>query len=269
MMLILSAALLSVASAAVPPVDLGTAGTFAILSKTGITNIPTAVVTGNVGVSPIVASSMTGWGLIADATNVFSKSDQISGKVFAANYEGDTPTMMETAVADMQIAYTNASARATTAAAYKDVKAGLVGGETFRAGVYTWGSFVSIAASTDVTIKGSDTDVFIFQMSGFLNWGANAKVILQDLAGNTCTDGVSTNNVGAAHLDGCPKASNIIWQVSTFVVAGADAHLEGIFLAKTSVALGARASLNGRILAQTAATLGSSTIITAPVILAV
>jgi hypothetical protein len=254
MMLILSAALLSVASAAIPPVDLGTAGTFVILAKTGITSIPKAVVTGNIGVSPIVASSMTGWGLIADATNVFSKSDQISGKVFAANYKGDTPTMLATAVADMHIAYTNASARATTAAAFSDVKAGIIGGETFTAGVYTWGSFVTIAAGSAVTIKGGPDDVFIFQMSGYLEWGVNAEVILMDANNIVCTDSAT-----------CPKASNIVWQVSTFVVAGADAHLEGIFLAKTSVAFGANAKLNGRILAQTAATLGASCTITQPV----
>ena len=41
-------------------VNLGTAGNFVILSQSGITNIPTSALTGDVGTSPITGASITG-----------------------------------------------------------------------------------------------------------------------------------------------------------------------------------------------------------------
>jgi hypothetical protein len=38
------------------PVNLGAAGNFAILTKTGVTNVPTSSITGNIGVSPIAGA---------------------------------------------------------------------------------------------------------------------------------------------------------------------------------------------------------------------
>ena len=40
------------------PVDLGAAGTFAILAKSGITDVPVSHVTGDVGVSPITGATL-------------------------------------------------------------------------------------------------------------------------------------------------------------------------------------------------------------------
>jgi hypothetical protein len=40
------------------PVNLGTAGNFVILTKTGITNVPASAITGNIGASPITAAAM-------------------------------------------------------------------------------------------------------------------------------------------------------------------------------------------------------------------
>ena len=55
--LISAAAMVSVASGEDPIyteiVDLGTASNFAILAKSGISTVPTSVVTGNIAVSPI------------------------------------------------------------------------------------------------------------------------------------------------------------------------------------------------------------------------
>ncbi|MDO8637200.1 MAG: ice-binding family protein, partial [Dehalococcoidia bacterium] len=42
------------------PVDLRSAGNFAILSKSGITNVPTSAITGDVGTSPITGAAITG-----------------------------------------------------------------------------------------------------------------------------------------------------------------------------------------------------------------
>ena len=39
-------------------VDLGTAGNYAILAKTGISTVPASVITGNIAVSPIAGAAM-------------------------------------------------------------------------------------------------------------------------------------------------------------------------------------------------------------------
>jgi hypothetical protein len=236
-------ALIAVASA-IDSVDLGVAGKFAVLTKSGITNTPQSVVSGHIGVSPIAATAMTGFTLIQDpASTQYSKSTQVTGRVYAPGYSGDTPSMLTTAVLNMQAAYTDAAGRSVTdtTGAYNDVKSGLIAGSTFTAGVYNWGTDVLI--TEDITISGGDNDKWIFQMTGSLNVATNKKMNL-----------LNTNGDG-------PQAANIVWQVAKSVNAGAGAHLEGILLVATSVALNTGASLNGRILCQTAATLGMATVV--------
>src|SRR5450759_820843 len=90
------------------PVNLGAAASFAILTKTGITNVPTSAITGNLGASPITAAAITGFSLIADSTNTFSISSQVTGKIYADNYADPTPSNLTTAVSNMEAAYTDA-----------------------------------------------------------------------------------------------------------------------------------------------------------------
>src|ERR1043165_4213866 len=54
------------------PVDLGTAGSYAILSQSGISTVPPSAITGNMGVSPISATGITGFSLTMDSSNVLS-----------------------------------------------------------------------------------------------------------------------------------------------------------------------------------------------------
>jgi hypothetical protein len=93
------------------PVDLGGAAPFVILTKTGVTNVATSDVTGNMGTSPIAATGITGFSLIADSTNRFSISSQVTGKIVAANYANPTPALLTTAVSNMETAYTDAAGR--------------------------------------------------------------------------------------------------------------------------------------------------------------
>ena len=92
-------------------VNLGTAGTYAILAKSGVSTVPTSAITGNLGVSPAAATYFTGFSLTADATSVFSTSPQVTGKVYAADYAAPTPSNLTTAVGDMQLAFTDAAGR--------------------------------------------------------------------------------------------------------------------------------------------------------------
>src|ERR1700687_5887473 len=87
------------------PVDLGAAGKFVILSKTGITDVPTSKVTGNVGTSPITGA--------ADLL----KCTEVTGTVYSDNAAGPqpcnviSPSTLTAAVLDMQEAYTDAAGR--------------------------------------------------------------------------------------------------------------------------------------------------------------
>lgn len=220
--------------AAATPVNLGTAGNYVILAKSGISTVPASAITGNLGLSPAAASFITGFSLIADATNAFSTSSQVTGKVYAADYAVPTPSNLTTAVGDMETAFTDAAGRAP---AVTELGAGNIGGMTLSSGVYKWGSGVLIPA--DVTLNGSATDVWIFEIAQGLTLGSGAKVIL----------------AGGA----LPK--NIFWQVSGAVIVGPTAHLEGVVLTQTAVSMANGASINGRLLAQTAVTLDGNAVV--------
>jgi len=209
-------------------VDLGTAGNFVILSKTGISTVPPSVITGNLGVSPIAATAITGFSLTLRPTRVFSTSPQVTGKVFAADYAAPTPSNLTTAIGDMELAFTDAAGRAPN---FTELGAGNIGGMTLIPGVYKWGTAVLVP--TSVTLSGSSTDVWIFEIAQGLTMSSATSIIL----------------AGGA----LPK--NVVWQVGGGVTLGSTAHLEGIVLAKTAITLGSAASVNGRLLSQTAVTL--------------
>jgi hypothetical protein len=68
------------------PLDLGTAGDFVILAKTGISTVPNSDITGDIGVSPIDHTAITGFALIpSDADTTFSGSAQVTGDIYAFN----------------------------------------------------------------------------------------------------------------------------------------------------------------------------------------
>jgi hypothetical protein len=68
-------------------------------------------VAGNVGLSPAAGTFLTGFSLVLDASGTFSTSTQVTGELFAASYASPTPSMLTTAISDMQTAYTDASGR--------------------------------------------------------------------------------------------------------------------------------------------------------------
>jgi hypothetical protein len=249
-LLLLSAtALFNAATAKELAVELQTAGNYAILAQSGISTVAPSVITGNIAVSPIAGTAMTGFDLIIDSGGRFSKATQVSGQCFASDYAAPIPTHLTSAVGAMGTAYSDAEGRPNTDAARINLGGGLLGGVSGGAaypltpGVYTFGTGVSIREEiffegTGLGTGEGDTDVFIIQMTGNLLQAANTDVIL-------------TNGA---------LAKNIIWQVAGYVDVGAGAHLEGIVLVKTDALFKTGSSLNGRVLAQTACNLQSATI---------
>lgn len=216
-----------------PPVPLLSAAFFKILTKSGITNVPTSSVIGNMGTSPIGAAAITGFALTLDGSGEFSTSAQVTERVYAADYAPPTPALLTQAVLDMEAAYTDAASRLPDVT---DLNAGLIGGLTLAPGVYRWNSNVLIAS--DLILAGGPSDTWIFQVNGTLDLAAAMEIIM----------------IGGA------VPANVIWQVTGAVTIGPAAIFRGNILAQTNIAVQTGASVFGKLLAQTAVTLDNNLI---------
>jgi len=227
----------STAAAAVP---LGTAANYAILATKGAATVPASVVTGNVGLSPAAKSYLTGWSQTDDVTDTYATSAQVlsPGRLYSAsNIGGSTSADLTTAVANMETAYTNAAGRTATNADTTNTNGGAIGGLTLKPGVYEFGSAVGITGS-DLTLNGTATDVWIIKMTGALTMAAGKNVTLA----------------------GGALPQNVFWQVAGAVTIDANAHFEGIILAKEAITFGNKASIKGRLFSQAAVNLDATTV---------
>ena len=218
------------------PIDLGLAGTYAILAETGISTVPPSVITGNIGVSPAAATYMTGFSLILPAGGAASTSSQVTGFAYAADYEVPTPANLTTAIDNRQTAYTVAAGLSLPD--FVELHAGDLSGKTLVPGLYKWGT--SILINENLTLSGSDNDVWVFQISGDVTMAANKSIILSGSA--------------------LPK--NVFWQVAggAGVTINAGSHFIGIVMTATEINLRTGASIEGRLLSHTAVNLQSSTV---------
>ena len=214
-------------------VNLGLAANFAVLAKTAISTVPGSPITGNIGISPAAASFITGFSLTAPPTT-YSSSSQITGQVFAADYDPPTPTNMTTAVSNMETAYTDAAGRVPD---YNELGAGNISGMTLPPATYKWGT--GLLMTTDVAFSGGPHDVWILQVAGNITMATNVRII----------------------LSGGALAKNIFWQTAGNVTVGTYSHFEGNILSQTSITLNTGTSMNGRLLAQSAVALDQNVIV--------
>lgn len=212
------------------PVDLLSAGHFVILSETGLTNVPTSAITGDIGTSPITGAAITGLDCV-----------EVTGTIYTVDATGPAchvtaASDLTTAVLDMQAAYSDAAGRPAGLGSFLNLGAGNVAGVTLIPGTYTWNSAVNIPTDLAFDAQGNPNAVWILQVAGTLDLAAGKRVTL----------------IGGA------QAKNIFWQISGAVSLGASSHFEGTILAKTNIAMVTGATINGRALAQTAVTLQSN-----------
>ena len=216
-------------SSALKAVNLGVAGDFVILSKSGITDVYKSAVTGNIGTSPISGSA------------ILLKCDEVTGTIYTVDAAGPLPcrvtnaSKLTTAVSNMQTAYTDAAGRSNPN--FLNLGAGNIGGKTLTAGLYKFTTAVVIP--TNITISGSSTDVWIFQVAGTLKMSSAVRITLA----------------------GGAQAKNIFWQTSGAVNLGTTSHFEGNILGQTAINMQTGATINGRMLAQTAVTLQMNTVV--------
>jgi hypothetical protein len=214
-------------------VNLGTAGNFAILAKTAVTDVPASVVTGNVGASPV-----TGAAIGLTCPEVIG-----GGVIYSVDAAGPLPcvvtdaTRLTAAIGDMGTAYTEAAGRP---ADVTELGAGDIGGRNLGPAVYKWGTGVTIPK--DVTLTGGANDVWIFQIAQGLTVASGVQVILA----------------------GGALAKNVYWQTFAAADIGTTAKFNGVILSQTTITLKTNASLNGRMLAQTAVALDHNTVTQPP-----
>jgi len=210
-------------------VNLGVAGDFVILSKSGITNVYKSSVKGDIGTSPITGAAIK------------LTCAEVAGTIYSVNAAGPLPcritnaSRLTIAVRNMQTAYTDAAGRSNPK--FLNLGAGNIGGKTLTAGLYKFTTGVVIP--TNVTISGSSTDVWIFQVAGTLKMSSAVRITLA----------------------GGAQAKNIFWQTSGAVTLGTTSHFEGNILSQTAINLQTGASIKGRMLAQTAVTLQMNTVV--------
>lgn len=217
---------------------LGGAANFTILTESGISTTGVTQITGNIGVSPITSTAITGFGLITMDTNLQSATNPIvSGKIYASDYAVPTPGNLTTAISDMETAYTNSN-NLVTPAPVVGLGAGDISGLTLPPGLYKWGTQL-LVTNAGVTLAGGANDTWVFQIAG-------------DLV---------VNNTAIIHLTGGAQAKNIYWVVAGQATLGTTVDFSGNILSKNLISLNTGTKVTGRLLAQKAVTLNASTVL--------
>jgi hypothetical protein len=138
------------------PVGLGTAGSFAVLAGTTVTNTGPSTISGNLGVSP--GTAVTGFppGIVSNGT-IHSADGVASG-----------------AQSDLTTGYNDAAGRSPTA----NVPAFIGAGQTLAPGVYKASSSLDVGGSLTLDAGGDPNAVFIFQAPSTLITDSASSVIL-------------------------------------------------------------------------------------------
>src|SRR3984957_12800464 len=171
------------AVAATAPVGLGTAGSFAVLAGTTVTNTGPSSISGDLGVSP--GTAVTGFppGIVSNGT--IHRADGVAGG----------------AQSDLTTAYNDAAGRSPTA----NVPAFIGAGQTLAPGVYKASSSLDVGGSLTLNAGGDPNAVFIFQAASTLVTDSASSVILTNGAqacnvfwqvGSSATLGTGSDFVG-------------------------------------------------------------------------
>ncbi len=219
--------LASLAPPARAGIVLGTAGDFAVLAGSTVTNTgPSVIDGGDVGVSP--GTAITGFGGAGNGTVVAPYSLQ-AGTTLAA--QGQT---------DLTTAYNAAAALTPT----QTLTGQDLGGMTLTPGVYFFASSAQLTGTLTLDNNTNNPNAqFVFQIGSTLTTASGSSVVM--------------TGAGSSML-GC----NVFWQVGSSATLGTTTAFEGHILANTSITLDTGATiLDGSALARSGAvTLDSNTI---------
>jgi len=203
-------------------ISLGTAGSYAVLAGSTVTNTGASTLIGNLGVSPGCALTGAGTMTISGSTNLCN----------AAALKAQS---------DLTAAYIQAAGLKPTG----NLTGTDLGGLTLKTGVYSFGSSADLATGMTLTLEGKPGALFVFQIGSALTTGSASSVIfINSLTGKPMKD------------------PHIYWQVGSSATLGTATQFEGNILALTSISLNTGASINcGSALARNGAvTLQANTI---------
>ena len=189
-------------------VPLGSAGNFAILAGTAITNTGnTNVSGGDIGLNG-AASSVTGFppGVFSGAIRTIPPDDAI---IIQARI-------------DLLGAFNNAASRTAGVVTV----AGDIGGQTLAPGLYKSTSSLGITGTLTLDAGGDASKVFVFQIASALTTLSGSQVV----------------------LTGGALPEHVFWQVGSSTTLGTNSVFEGIILCQTAITLQTGATLDGRAL---------------------
>jgi hypothetical protein len=193
------------AEAATPPVGLGTAGSFALLAGSTITNTGASRINGSAGVSPGTAVVGFPPGLVFNGTIHSADAVALQAKT------------------DLTTAYNDAAGRSTTSAVTADL-----GGRTLVPGVYT-GTTLSLTGALTLNAQGDPNAVFVFQSASTLITASASRIGL--------VNGASPCNVYFKVGSSTTLGTNSVFigtvLAQTSITANTGATIAGRLLART------------------------------------
>ncbi|MBC3921114.1 Ig-like domain-containing protein [Undibacterium sp. CY18W] len=203
----------TVTAAPIAGINLGGATSFAVLAGTSITNNAggTTLVSGDIGSSSQIVDPVQAAGFI--------------------NYKSGA--ILNTALADLQVAIADANSRTCTSSSASGID---LGGQTFTPGVYCYAGAINITGT--FTMNGAG--LYLFRSSSTLNTTANSIVA----------------------LTGGATASSVFWVPVAATTLGANSVFKGSIMAQSAgITLGDTTTLqNGRVLSGSAVTLKNNVI---------
>jgi hypothetical protein len=218
---LLSAASFQAAWAQTAP-NLLTAGSFAVLGASTVTNSGATFITGDVGVSP--GTALTGFstsanvlvnvppGTVSDGEGLVNGGSIQAGGVVAAQ-----------AHADAAVTYLDLQGRVCEVAGPEVAE---LGGMTLPPGVYCFPTSAAVTTGT-LTLNGPAGSVWIFKIGSTLTTAVNSSVVVTGGAPDT----------------------NVYWAVGSSATLGTGTAFTGNILALASITLTTGASVSGRAVA--------------------
>jgi hypothetical protein len=205
-------ALAGSAEAAATAVPLGSAGSFAVLAGSGLTNTGVTTLSGDAGSYP--TPSETGFGACPAGNCV----------TFASGTNEFGNGVTQQAKTDLTSAYNAAAGEGPSSPVTADL-----GGQTLNPGVYNSASSLSLSGTVPLTLNGGGdpNSVFVFQAGSTLITGSASQVSL-------------INGAQSCH---------VFWQVGSSTTLGSGSTFRGTILDFASISLADGVTVDGRLLA--------------------
>jgi hypothetical protein len=237
-------------------VNIGSAADFLLLGKTAITGDNISTFRGNIGVSPTAAAGLT---LVTCANMTAGRMYTITapatpvGCITTAATVAADNAKLNAATAAFDAAYLDAMSQTThpyneTAGAVNIALAGVKG-----RGVYNYSGATSMA--TGLILRGSSTDIWVFQIDGAKTQAAASRMVLQ-------------NEAGVEGGPNGPLAKNIFWAINGAPSQGAGSLFFGVVISTGAISVGAGSTYVGRGFSNGAITAATSDFYNAPAQLA-